>query len=506
MSPVGWAEKGKGHQIQDEGADVADRDDLNFVGTGVTVADVGNKTRVNIPGGLAVLGDHDHTGDPGDGGNLPAYAPSVHDHNAAYYTEAEVDDLITAVAPSPTGSFVVEGGGVAWTGTGLQFRISAARYYIDSILYESLEQTVTLDAADPADDRIDVIALDNTGTVVKITGTPGANPSRPDVDPATQLHLTFVLVPAGATTPSGVASAIMYEENLGSPTEWDATSSGATINVNSSNNPRTGTKDVELTAAVNGNYLNLAAGASLNLANYAQLILFIRNKAAWASQKSLRLAFRSGGAVVGNFVSIDNSLFGFSDSLTGAYQQIIIPLTAFAVSVSQLINELRIEVRGSGGSLGLYIDDITLQGGVPQEAIGMTVEEADARYRKLVDDITSIDIIIDGGGAVITSGVKFALRFDFAGTIKAWAIGAPRESGSIIIDLWKDIHANFPPTNADSVTNGHEPTLTTAQVAEDTDLSDWLDVTVDAGDWIIGNIDSATDVTLVTLALKFLKA
>src|SRR3990167_334247 len=79
MSPVGWKEQG-GHDIQDEGSDVPDRKDLNFAGTGVTVTDVDGKTKVTIPGGMAVLGDHDHTGDPGDGGDLTAYADAVHAH------------------------------------------------------------------------------------------------------------------------------------------------------------------------------------------------------------------------------------------------------------------------------------------------------------------------------------------------------------------------------------------------------------------------------------------
>src|SRR3990167_1236262 len=161
MSPVGWAEKKGGHTVQDEGADLPAKDDLDFQGAGVIAANVGGATVVTIPGGIAVLPDHDHTGDPGDGNTLPTYSPVGHDHNAAYYTEAEVDDLISAVSVSPTGSFLLEGGNVVWE-SGLQFRVSAARYYIESVLYESIEQTITLDAADPADDRIDVIALDIT--------------------------------------------------------------------------------------------------------------------------------------------------------------------------------------------------------------------------------------------------------------------------------------------------------------------------------------------------------
>jgi hypothetical protein len=40
-----------GHAIEDEGVAVTQRATINFVGLGVTVADVGGKTQVTIPGG-----------------------------------------------------------------------------------------------------------------------------------------------------------------------------------------------------------------------------------------------------------------------------------------------------------------------------------------------------------------------------------------------------------------------------------------------------------------------
>jgi hypothetical protein len=87
----------------------------------------------------------------------------------------------------------------------------------------------------------------------------------------------------------------------------------------------------------------------------------------------------------------------------------------------------------------------------------------------------------------------------------AWSLGAAKESGSIVIGMWKDTHANFPPTIADTMTNGNDPEISTAQAAEDTDLSDWTTVNIAAGEWIIFNPDSVTDLTMVTLALKLLR-
>lgn len=42
---------GGGHAIEDEGTPVTQRATMNFTGAGVSVADSGGKTVVNIPGG-----------------------------------------------------------------------------------------------------------------------------------------------------------------------------------------------------------------------------------------------------------------------------------------------------------------------------------------------------------------------------------------------------------------------------------------------------------------------
>src|SRR3990172_7970978 len=112
--PVGWNEPERRHRIEDEGIELQDKKEINFIGAGVAVTENDEELIVNIPGGIASLPDHDHTGDPTDGGTLAAYSasghnhaavysPLGHDHDASYYTEAEVDDLIASVSVSPTG-------------------------------------------------------------------------------------------------------------------------------------------------------------------------------------------------------------------------------------------------------------------------------------------------------------------------------------------------------------------------------------------------------------------
>lgn len=109
-------------------------------------------------------------------------------------------------------------------------------------------------------------------------------------------------------------------------------------------------------------------------------------------------------------------------------------------------------------------------------------------------------VTIDGGGSAITTGVKGYLTVPYSGTITQWTLTADA-SGSIVIDVWKDTYANFPPTVADTIAGSEKPTLSSAQKNQDTSLSTWT-TTVTAGDIVGFNVDSATTVTRVNLVIE----
>lgn len=111
-----------------------------------------------------------------------------------------------------------------------------------------------------------------------------------------------------------------------------------------------------------------------------------------------------------------------------------------------------------------------------------------------------IGITVDGGGSVLTTGLKGFRSFSVAGTIIGARLFA-NASGSIVIDIWKDTYANFPPTVADTITASAKPTLSAAQKAEDTTLTGWT-TSVAAGDVFGFNIDSVTTITRITLELR----
>lgn len=115
----------------------------------------------------------------------------------------------------------------------------------------------------------------------------------------------------------------------------------------------------------------------------------------------------------------------------------------------------------------------------------------------------SFGITIDGGGNVITTGVKGYVTIPYDCTITGWDIFAD-QVGSCVIDLWKDSYANFAPTIADTITGSEKPTLSSQQKNRDTSLSTWT-TNVTTGDIIAFNVDSATTVTRVNVIIKVTK-
>lgn len=128
---------------------------------------------------------------------------------------------------------------------------------------------------------------------------------------------------------------------------------------------------------------------------------------------------------------------------------------------------------------------------------GTTVGNAGAT--STVGNVRAIEFVIDGGGSTITTGVKGDVRSQITGTIERASLLAD-QSGSIVVDIWKDTYANYPPTDADSITASAPPTISSATKSEDTTLTGWT-TAVTAGDTLRFNVDSATTITRVTVIL-----
>lgn len=115
-----------------------------------------------------------------------------------------------------------------------------------------------------------------------------------------------------------------------------------------------------------------------------------------------------------------------------------------------------------------------------------------------------ITCVFDGMGAALVANSKVYFVAPYAMTIQGWTLVAD-QSGSLVIDVWKDTYANFPPTSGDSIAGTEKPTLSAAAKNQDNTLSTWT-ASVAAGDTLIFNIDSATTVEKATLLLTGVRA
>ena len=115
-----------------------------------------------------------------------------------------------------------------------------------------------------------------------------------------------------------------------------------------------------------------------------------------------------------------------------------------------------------------------------------------------------INIIIGDGTNAVTTDIKGYIEIPFNMTITAARLVADA-SGSIVIDVWMEDYANFPPTDADSITASAPPTLSSAVKSEDTTLTGWTKALV-KNEWLAFYVDSAATVKQVTLSLTGTRA
>lgn len=145
----------------------------------------------------------------------------------------------------------------------------------------------------------------------------------------------------------------------------------------------------------------------------------------------------------------------------------------------------------------------------PMGPPGIDPEEPEIPYHSIPSPsassslkIRQITIIVDGAGSVLTTGVKGYKSFPVAGIITGVRLLAD-QSGSIVMDIWKDTYANYPPTVADTITAAAKPTIVTALKSEDTTLTGWTK-TIAAGDVFGFNIDSVTTIQRIVLELSIM--
>jgi len=131
------------------------------------------------------------------------------------------------------------------------------------------------------------------------------------------------------------------------------------------------------------------------------------------------------------------------------------------------------------------------------------LDDANAAAQRVTLGLSTygVTVVILGVGGIITTGVKGDIPFEYDCTLTGVTLLGD-QTGSIVLDLWKDTYANFPPTVANTITASAKPTITAAIKSQDLTLTGWT-TAITAGDIIRVNVDSISTLTRCALALRF---
>lgn len=275
-----------------------------------------------------------------------------------------------------TGDGIISGGVVTWSGTGLIFNISPCVYILNGIRYTSPASTKTLSASDPTNDRIDVFAVNTSGQVVVIQGTPATNPVEPQVDVDTQLALTNVTITAGSTTPTQVVVNTIYDENFPYTTEWvmglgQGTSAGYSIDAAYTGyTAYKGTYSWRTTKTFAG-FVSLRweknTPTNYNVADYTNLSLAVRITNAFTTADYVRIYFTdSSNTIISNKINL-SSLYGFNPNSLNTWQLVTIPIADFKILRTQFTKIVLYWNQTSVASSSIGYDAIQLQGGISNQ-------------------------------------------------------------------------------------------------------------------------------------------
>lgn len=221
---------------------------------------------------------------------------------------------------------------IVWAGTNFDWVVSAGTYSIDCNNYSNASTPVSLAAADPSNDRTDVIYLDATGVHV-LTGVvaPPGTSIKPLVQ-GDQIELTSILVSAGAATPT-LTEVVIYDEN----TESVVTNVGTTTNADYLTNPYHLTKSVLIGTLTNNDYIIFTkASGSWDFLNIDAMTFFIKLNAVMAGSDNIRVALYNGTQQVSSEIVVAMDKLN-----TTSWQGVSISKATFGTLLNSLVTSVR---------------------------------------------------------------------------------------------------------------------------------------------------------------------
>lgn len=317
---------------------------------------------------------------------IKAQASGLPDVNS--FLDKNANDLRDAINDNDDRITVIETGRVneaiqvsAIWDVNLDFDVTADNFPVNGIYYASTPDSVTVTApVTPGNTvihwivAIAPIAPDTIGTVGFIPGdeaVPGVA-TTPDFDPTLVYPIKFVEVEHGETSPKDTLRILAFDENTGSPTEFDYVSSSANIVV-TTNNPFIGTKSIEATNQIKGDRNTLTKDSTFSTGTIDLLTFQLRLKADLGNS-AIRIIWKNGNVTVGNSYSFRTGSNGLDSTLIDAYQEIRIDGDKFNLPVED-VDSFQIYIYKS--FLGYNLDLIQIhQGSGSTPPPGSGIEDA----------------------------------------------------------------------------------------------------------------------------------
>jgi hypothetical protein len=165
-------------------------------------------------------------------------------------------------------------GGMVWV-SGLTYESVDLVYSINNVSFTIEDGTqITLSTAPSigTNKRIDIIYCDNEGLLGVVEGIESETPITPNLD-ISQLQLNLVLLDTNVVAPP-ITEVLIYAEDAGQVTEWDATenTSGTNIDLDNTTAPIAGTKSIRCLSALNvGNKITFTHNDSRSLNDFSYL-------------------------------------------------------------------------------------------------------------------------------------------------------------------------------------------------------------------------------------------
>jgi hypothetical protein len=262
------------------------------------------------------------------------------------------------------------------------------------------------------------------------------------------LRGTRAAQPAAAATKKGAIYCVTNENNIlerNTGVAWEAYSPAAGVTSLTGDVTGTGPGATAATiandAVTNAKAANMAeatlkgraAGDPTDLtANQASTLLdtatdpFVRTSAAAAAYTNEQAQDAVGAMVDASLVYVDATPLLTRAALTGD------------VTAAQGSNATTIANDAVTNAKAANMAEATLKGRAAGAGTGDPTDLSKAQAQAILGiGTTTLGIVIDGGGAVIATGVHGDLRIPFACTITKATLLAD-QSGSIVIDVWKD--------------------------------------------------------------------